>query len=91
MARGSNGRCFVDTDDALIVDLLEWIGPEPRPYSAVQEVWRTTCPKLPVWEDAMGAGYIERRSGLGQDMFVVVTAKGAALLEARVDSNRGTK
>src|SRR5215813_9143167 len=41
-----------ETVDALILDLLEWIGPEPRPYAEVLDAWRTSCPRLPVWEDA---------------------------------------
>jgi hypothetical protein len=40
-----------DTVDALVLDLLEWIGPESRPYSEVIEAWRTSCPRLPVWPD----------------------------------------
>lgn len=33
--------------DALVRDLLEWIGPMPRPYAEVMEAWRTSCPRLP--------------------------------------------
>jgi hypothetical protein len=39
-----------------VLDLLEWIGRESRPYSEVIEVWRTSCPKLPVWEEANARG-----------------------------------
>ena len=46
--------------DALILDLLEWIGPEPRPYAEVLDAWRTSCPHLPVWEDANDRGLIAR-------------------------------
>jgi Raf kinase inhibitor-like YbhB/YbcL family protein len=53
-----------DTVDALILDLLEWIGPASRPYSEVLEAWRTSCPQLPVWEDATERGFIARRGGL---------------------------
>ena len=53
-----------DTVDNLILDLLEWIGPEPRPYAEVLEAWRTACPRLPVWEDANDRGLILRRAGL---------------------------
>ena len=37
------------TVDSLILDLLEWIGPNARPYAEVIEAWRTSCPRLPVW------------------------------------------
>jgi len=40
-----------DTVESLILDLLEWIGPNARPYTEVLEAWRTSCPRLSVWED----------------------------------------
>jgi hypothetical protein len=66
--------------DALILDLLEWIGPNPRPYAEVLEAWRTSCPRLPVWEDANDRGFIARhRAGAGGAL-VSVSAAGAAHL-----------
>jgi len=47
-----------DTVDILILDLLEWIGPDPRAYAEVLEAWRTSCPQLPAWEDANARGFI---------------------------------
>jgi hypothetical protein len=38
--------------EALLRDLLEWIGPAGRPYAEVIDAWRTSCPKLAVWEEA---------------------------------------
>jgi hypothetical protein len=61
--------------DSLILDLLEWIGPEPRPYAEVMEAWRTSCPRLPVWEDATDRGFIERRRAPGGAV-VAVSAVG---------------
>jgi hypothetical protein len=68
---------MVDNVDSLVLDLLEWIGPEPRPYAETLEAWRTSCPHLPVWEDANERGYITRRKA-----FVSVSGKGAAHLQA---------
>jgi hypothetical protein len=34
---------MTDALDALVLDLLEWIGPEPRPYEEVIAAWRTSC------------------------------------------------
>ena len=42
--------------DALILDLLEWLASSERSYAEVMEAWRTSCPRLPVWEDAMEIG-----------------------------------
>jgi hypothetical protein len=66
-----------DTVDALILDLIEWIGPEPRPYNEVLEAWRTSCPRLPVWEDATDRGFIARSRPPGQPALISVTAAGA--------------
>ena len=47
---------------SLIFDLLERMGPTPRgPYAEVLEAWRTSCPRLPVWEDVNDRGFIARR------------------------------
>jgi D-3-phosphoglycerate dehydrogenase / 2-oxoglutarate reductase len=48
------------TVDALILDLLEWIGPDPEPYAETLDAWRTSCPRRPVWEDASDRGLITR-------------------------------
>ena len=46
--------------DPLILDLLEWIAREPRSYADVLETWRTSCPRLTVWEDCIDRGYAGR-------------------------------
>jgi len=38
--------------ESLILDLLEWLVKRDRSYEEVMDVWRTSCPRLPVWEDA---------------------------------------
>jgi len=39
--------------EALILDLLEWVANGERTYEEVMDAWRTSCPKLPVWEMPM--------------------------------------
>lgn len=70
------------TVDALVLDLLDWIGPAPRPYAEVIDAWRTSCPRLPVWEEANAAGLIAhgRQDGVA---VVSLSAKGIALLAER--------
>jgi hypothetical protein len=70
------------TVDALVLDLLEWIGPEPRPYAEVLDAWRTSCPRLPVWEEATDRGLIARRRPDGEVAVVAVTHAGAEHLRA---------
>ncbi len=70
------------TPDALILDLVEWVAKSPRLYADVIDAWRTSCPRLTVWEDAMERGLVERTAA-GQDgVFVVVTKRGRDLLDA---------
>ena len=65
-----------DPVEALILDLLEWIGPESRAYSEVMDAWRTSCPRLPVWEEADERGFIARHHEDGLGTFVSVTPLG---------------
>ena len=72
-----------DPVDALVLDLLEWVGRGARPYAEVIEVWRTSCPRLPVWEEANARGLLAQRHAPGEAAQVEVSAAGRALLAAR--------
>ena len=65
-----------DAVDSLILDLLEWLGPAPRPYEEVMEAWRTSCPRLPVWEEANSRGLVTRHREPGRSPMVSVSAAG---------------
>jgi hypothetical protein len=68
-------------NDALTRQLLDWIGREPRNYIETMEAWRTSCPRLTIWEDAMSAGLIQRVPGSSmRDAMVRVTKAGRAYL-----------
>ena len=69
-----------DPVEALILDLLEWIGPKSRPYSEVIEAWRTSCPRLPVWEEANCRGFLKQEHQTGVGVFVSVSALGRTFL-----------
>lgn len=64
----------------LIVEFLEWLGAEPRAYAEVMEFWRTSCPRLPIWEDAVDQGLVVRRAIPGQPAVVDVTELGRRLI-----------
>lgn len=82
MARyaGSSGTDVIDAVDSLVLDLLEWVGPTSRQYAEVMEAWRTSCPRLPVWEEACGRGLLERHYDPGMGAFVTVTPLGQQYL-----------
>ncbi len=69
--------------DDLIVDFAHWLAPKPRPYAEVMEVWRTSCPRLTVWEDAVDRGLVDRRVGAEGRIEIALTDVGRTLLEAR--------
>ena len=77
-----------ETVDSLILDLLEWIGPGERPYQETMEAWRTSCPRLPVWEDATDRGFIERHHEPGRGALVSVSATGAEHLKKHRQASR---
>jgi hypothetical protein len=62
-----------------MLELLAWIGQEPRTYPDAIEVWRTNCPQHSVWEDAIAEQLIEIVPN-GSRADVVVTARGRAML-----------
>jgi trans-aconitate 2-methyltransferase len=76
-----------DTVESLILDLLEWIGPDSRPYEEVLETWRTSCPRLPVWEDAKDRGLVASRHKVGRGLFISVSDSGRDLLRERRPSS----
>jgi hypothetical protein len=64
----------------LVLDFLEWLAARPRAHREVMEAWRTSCPRLTVWEDAVDAGYVERVHGEGQPL-VRLTPLGLQFLK----------
>jgi hypothetical protein len=66
--------------ESLILDLLQWLATADRSYEEVMDAWRTSCPKLPVWEEANDRGLV-----IGEDVngrcVVRITSLGRAFLE----------
>jgi hypothetical protein len=80
-----------DPVEPLILDLLEWIGRRSRPYAEVLEVWRTSCPRLPVWEEANSRGFVDHIHEQGQPALVAVSSLGFQWLAAhRACGSAGT-
>jgi trans-aconitate 2-methyltransferase len=73
------------TVEALIVDLLEWLATRDRTYQEVIDVWRTSCPKLPIWEDAKDRGFVAQENFNGREI-VRITPAGSIFLQQRRES-----
>ena len=71
-----------DPLEPLILDLLEWLSIRDRTYSDVMDAWRTSCPKLPVWEDANDRQLLQRENKNGVEI-IRLTPSGRSLLRER--------
>jgi D-3-phosphoglycerate dehydrogenase len=66
----------------LVIDLLRWVASQRRTYRETMEAWRTSCPRLPVWEDAYESGFLEViREHDRAELTVAITSKGLAFLD----------
>jgi hypothetical protein len=66
---------------SLTLQLLAWVAARPRTYGETMEAWRTTCPRLTIWEDAVSDGLVAvEEAGAMRDARVLVTEAGSALL-----------
>jgi len=63
------------TIEPLVRDFLAWLAKEPRLHAEVIESWRTSCPRLPVWEECTDRKFVARKGAV-----VEVTARGHAFL-----------
>ncbi len=68
--------------EALVLDLCEWLARAPRRHADVMEAWRTSCPRLDVWETAQERGLVERVHRSGAAMVALTDAGRAALAAA---------
>jgi hypothetical protein len=67
----------------LTLQLLDWVASRPRTYAEAMDAWRTSCPQLSIWEDALIDGLIQvnRRESMRQGQ-VELTLRGRAILDA---------
>ncbi len=68
-----------DPLEPLLLDLLEWLRWRDRPYAEVMDAWRTSCPRLPIWEEANARGFVSR-SWVDGAALIGLTAAGRRLL-----------
>ncbi len=69
-------------NQSLVLDLVEWVARNPRPYEEVMEAWRTSCPRLAIWEDAVDRRLVTWVAGEQGESLVTASDEGRALLRA---------
>ncbi len=66
---------------ALTQQFLAWIADGPRTYGEAMDAWRSTCPHLSIWEDAVRNGLVRlENGGTMKASRVVLTPAGKARL-----------
>lgn len=63
---------------ALTLQMLDWLAQGNHSYAEVIDVWKSSCPRLTIWEDACADGLVD--AGPGMTGIVSLTDKGRNLL-----------
>ena len=63
-----------------VQQLLEWVDEGSRSYPETIEAWKSSCPRLTIWEDALAEGLLGIRSG-----HVLLTDAGRRYLQGSTD------
>jgi hypothetical protein len=73
---------------ALTLQLLEWLSSHPRTYAETMEAWRSTCPRLTIWEDALSELLVQVESGdVERENQVTLSERGRAILDRCISLN----
>ena len=64
------------------LELLTWVSNRPRTYSETIAAWRSSCPRLTIWEDALEDGLVAVVRDGGGPSRVTLTVRGRAALAA---------
>ena len=76
---GTAATKTLDPATGLLVQFLAWVAARPRSYGETMDAWRTSCPRISVWEDALGDGLVQvdgNRVGAQSEARVSLTPAG---------------
>jgi hypothetical protein len=68
-----------DRPSLIMVQFLAWVADRPRNYAQCMDAWRSTCPRLSVWEDAIIEDLVRTENDANRT--VGLTRRGRAMLE----------
>lgn len=66
------------------LEFLAWLARAERSYGEVRQAWRSTCPRLSAWEDALDQGLVAFAGGaarISDATKVVLTPQGRRVLD----------
>jgi hypothetical protein len=68
----------------LMLQFLDWVATSPRTYADAMAAWRTSCPRLSIWEDALLEELVQIEPGPRRDQCrLALTPRGQALVTPR--------
>ena len=68
---------------ALTVQFLAWVASGPRTYADAMDAWRSSCPRLTIWEDALADGLIRiEPNGTPEQARIRLSERGMAVLQS---------
>jgi hypothetical protein len=69
---------------ALTLQFLAWVADGSRSYGEAMDAWRSTCPRLSIWEDAVRDGLVRlENGGPMKSSRVLLTPAGKARLTGK--------
>jgi hypothetical protein len=68
-----------ESPSLIMIQFLSWVADRPRTYAQAMEAWRTSCPRLSVWEDAVIQKLVRIDGNGGRA--VRLTKRGFAVLQ----------
>jgi hypothetical protein len=65
----------------LTLQFLAFVADGERTYAETMEAWRSTCPRMPIWEDAVRDGLVQiQNGGAMKSSRILLTMRGRARL-----------
>ena len=71
----------------IMVQFLAWVAEREHTYAEAMEAWRTSCPRLSVWEDASLDGLVRLEADDQRRTVVRLSPRGRAVLAAATSVN----
>src|SRR5215475_7310426 len=81
------------TPSLIMIQFLAWVADRPRTYADAMDAWRTSCPRLSVWEDAIIEDLV-RIEGNGASRgasAVTLTRRGRAVLQKAQNASQSSE
>lgn len=79
------------TTRSLTLELRTWIARRPRTDLETMEAWRSSCPRHPVWDDALVDGLVRVENGTTMDEArVTIAPRGRQMLDREAQGEQGT-